>query len=134
MEFHRFEAGNLTHQEYTSKFNEMGKLVPHIVTPESRRIKCYVQGLPPKVRTLVKTTARTTIDSAVQLSAHEIEVQKMDNKRSLEKTTYETTNNKIPRKEQGHFKNNCPKTPQAKTGGGSKGRIFILGGRREGEE
>ncbi|KAI3825123.1 hypothetical protein L1987_06599 [Smallanthus sonchifolius] len=66
VEFLRFEAGTMTHQEYTTKFNEMAKLVPHLVTPESRRVKCYIQGLPPKVRTIVKSIAPETIDLAVE--------------------------------------------------------------------
>ncbi|KAI3811109.1 hypothetical protein L1987_20825 [Smallanthus sonchifolius] len=35
----QFETGTMTHQEYTTKFNEMVKLVPHLVSPESRRFK-----------------------------------------------------------------------------------------------
>ncbi|KAK1415031.1 hypothetical protein QVD17_30800 [Tagetes erecta] len=69
MEFLRLEAGSITPHEYTSRFNEMALLVPHLFTPESRRLRCYIQGLPPKVRTHVKAKGPTTFDEAVGLSA-----------------------------------------------------------------
>ncbi|GKB80304.1 hypothetical protein Tco_0947199, partial [Tanacetum coccineum] len=45
--------------------NEMEKLVPHMVTPESSRIKRYVAGLAPEIRGMVKATQPTTIQNAV---------------------------------------------------------------------
>ncbi|KAI3724775.1 hypothetical protein L1987_64540 [Smallanthus sonchifolius] len=89
-----FEAGTMTHQEYTTKFNEMAKLVPHLVTPGSRRVKCYIQGLPPKVCTLVKSIAPETIDLAMEKSAvmfYEVATQeplKVDDKRKPEEVVY----------------------------------------------
>ncbi|KAI3808976.1 hypothetical protein L1987_24939 [Smallanthus sonchifolius] len=35
-EFMWFEAGTMTHQEYTTKFNEMAKLVPHLIWRSKR--------------------------------------------------------------------------------------------------
>ncbi|GKG27625.1 reverse transcriptase domain-containing protein [Tanacetum coccineum] len=35
------------HVAYTDRFHELAKLVPHLVTPESSRIKRYIQGLAP---------------------------------------------------------------------------------------
>ncbi|GJW67063.1 putative reverse transcriptase domain-containing protein [Tanacetum coccineum] len=35
---------------YTSRFHELAKLVPHLVTPESSRIKRYIHGLAPQIR------------------------------------------------------------------------------------
>ncbi|GJR34603.1 putative reverse transcriptase domain-containing protein [Tanacetum coccineum] len=35
---------------YTDKFHELAKLVPHMVTPESSRIKRYINGLAPQIR------------------------------------------------------------------------------------
>ncbi|GKD00941.1 reverse transcriptase domain-containing protein [Tanacetum coccineum] len=38
------EAG---HAAYTDRFHELARLVPHLVTPESRKIERYVYGLAP---------------------------------------------------------------------------------------
>ena len=67
-EFLSLEAGNMTHQEYTSKFNEMARLVPELVTPESKRIKRYIQGLPLDIRRNMVTAKPGTFRSAVDLS------------------------------------------------------------------
>ncbi|KAI3716982.1 hypothetical protein L1987_68248 [Smallanthus sonchifolius] len=67
-EFLGLKAGNMTHRQYTTRFNEPARLVPHLVTTEERKIACYVQGLPDQVRTYVKANAPTTYDSAVELS------------------------------------------------------------------
>jgi hypothetical protein len=53
------------HAEYTDRFHELAKLVPHLVTPESKRIERYIYGLVPEIRGMVKTTEPTTIQSAI---------------------------------------------------------------------
>ncbi|KAD6453182.1 hypothetical protein E3N88_07887 [Mikania micrantha] len=53
-EFLTLKAGRMNHRQYTSKFNEMSRLVPYLVNTEERRMKLYVEGLPPRVRTHVK--------------------------------------------------------------------------------
>ena len=68
LEFMSLEAGDMSHQEYTSKFNEMARLVPEMVTPESRRIKKYIQGLPLGIRRNMVTAKPGTFRSAVDLS------------------------------------------------------------------
>ena len=68
LEFLSLEAGNMSHQEYTSKFNEMARLVPDLVTPESRKIKRYIQGLPLDIRRDMVTARPGTFRSAVDLS------------------------------------------------------------------
>ncbi|KAD3067668.1 hypothetical protein E3N88_35548 [Mikania micrantha] len=68
-DFMNLEVGTMTHQEYTTKFNEMSRLVPHLVTPEESRIKRYIQGFPSEVRRLVKGSAPGTYQSAVELTA-----------------------------------------------------------------
>ncbi|KAI3825644.1 hypothetical protein L1987_07168 [Smallanthus sonchifolius] len=67
-EFLGLKAGNMTHRQYTTRFNELARLVPHLVTTEERKIACYIQGLPDQVRTYVKANAPTTYDLAVELS------------------------------------------------------------------
>ncbi|KAI3705678.1 hypothetical protein L1987_75919 [Smallanthus sonchifolius] len=67
-EFLTLQAGLMTHRQYTSKYNELARLVPHLVTTEERRIHYYVQGLPPKIRTFVRANTPSTFESVVVLS------------------------------------------------------------------
>ncbi|GKB39430.1 putative reverse transcriptase domain-containing protein [Tanacetum coccineum] len=59
------EAG---HAAYTDRFHELARLVPHLVTPESRMIERYVYGLSPQIRGMVAATEPKTIQKAVQIS------------------------------------------------------------------
>ncbi|KAI3813927.1 hypothetical protein L1987_18662 [Smallanthus sonchifolius] len=67
-EFLTLQAGLMTHRQYTSKYNELARLVPHLVTTEERRIHYYIQGLPPKIRTFVNANTLSTFESVVVLS------------------------------------------------------------------
>ncbi|XP_076959623.1 uncharacterized protein LOC143635748 [Bidens hawaiensis] len=67
-DFLNLEAGNMTHREYTNKFNEMSHLVPDWVTPEAKRIKRYIQGLPVDISRLVIQSKPTTFQEVVDLS------------------------------------------------------------------
>ncbi|GJU70858.1 putative reverse transcriptase domain-containing protein [Tanacetum coccineum] len=60
---HKMVGGN--HAAYTDRFHELARLVPHMVTPESSRIKRYIAGLAPEIRGMVKATQPTTIQNAV---------------------------------------------------------------------
>ncbi|GKE71998.1 reverse transcriptase domain-containing protein, partial [Tanacetum coccineum] len=53
------------HTGYTDRFHELAKLVPHLVTPESSRIKRYIAGLAPKIRGMLRATQPTIIQSAI---------------------------------------------------------------------
>ncbi|GJV43006.1 putative reverse transcriptase domain-containing protein [Tanacetum coccineum] len=55
------------HAAYTDIFHELARLVPHLVTPESRKIERYVYGLAPQIRGMVATTESKTIQKAVQI-------------------------------------------------------------------
>ncbi|GKC40260.1 reverse transcriptase domain-containing protein [Tanacetum coccineum] len=59
------EAG---HAAYTNRFHELARLVPHLVTPESRKIERYVYGLAPQIRGMVTTMEPKTMQKAVQIS------------------------------------------------------------------
>ncbi|KAI3725261.1 hypothetical protein L1987_65042 [Smallanthus sonchifolius] len=67
-EFLNFKAGNKTHRQYTSRFNKLAQLVPHLVETEDRLIKYYVKGLPQRVRVHVKANLLSTFESVVNLS------------------------------------------------------------------
>ncbi|GKC35523.1 reverse transcriptase domain-containing protein, partial [Tanacetum coccineum] len=53
------------HAAYTYRFHELAKLVSHLVTPESSRIKRYIAGLAPKIRGVLRATQPTTIQNAI---------------------------------------------------------------------
>ncbi|GKF62428.1 reverse transcriptase domain-containing protein [Tanacetum coccineum] len=56
------------HAAYTDKFHELAKLVPHLVTLESRMIKRYVYGLALQIHKMVAKMEPKTIQKAVQIS------------------------------------------------------------------
>ncbi|GKC25187.1 putative reverse transcriptase domain-containing protein, partial [Tanacetum coccineum] len=56
------------HAVYTNRFHELARLVPHLVTPENKRIKRYVYGLTLQIRGMVAATEPTTIQKAVQIA------------------------------------------------------------------
>ncbi|GJS45016.1 hypothetical protein Tco_0595137 [Tanacetum coccineum] len=55
------------HATYTNRFHELARLVPHLVTPESRKIERYVYVLAPQIRRMVEATKPNTIQKAVQI-------------------------------------------------------------------
>ncbi|GJY54344.1 putative reverse transcriptase domain-containing protein [Tanacetum coccineum] len=56
------------HAAYTDRFHELARLVPHLVTPESRKIERYVYGLAPQICGMVAATEPKTMQKAVQIS------------------------------------------------------------------
>ncbi|GJY39817.1 putative reverse transcriptase domain-containing protein [Tanacetum coccineum] len=56
------------HAAYTDRFHELARLVPHLVTPESRMIERYVYGLALQICGMVAATEPKTIQKAVQIS------------------------------------------------------------------
>ncbi|GKF91546.1 reverse transcriptase domain-containing protein, partial [Tanacetum coccineum] len=53
------------HATYTDRFHELARLVPHLVTPKTIRIKRYVYGLASQIRGMVAAIEPTTIQSVV---------------------------------------------------------------------
>ncbi|GKB36059.1 hypothetical protein Tco_0881001 [Tanacetum coccineum] len=49
------------HVAYTDQFYELARLVPHLVTPENKRIERYIYGLAPPICVMVATIELTTI-------------------------------------------------------------------------
>ncbi|GJV21609.1 reverse transcriptase domain-containing protein [Tanacetum coccineum] len=64
-EFWNHTMVGANHVAYTDRFHELAKLVPHLVTPESSRIKRYIHGLAPQIRGMLRATQPTTIQSAI---------------------------------------------------------------------
>ncbi|GJY28472.1 putative reverse transcriptase domain-containing protein [Tanacetum coccineum] len=50
---------------YTDQFHELAKLVPHLVTPESKRIGMYISGLAPQIRGMLRATQPTMKQSVI---------------------------------------------------------------------
>ncbi|GJS20582.1 putative reverse transcriptase domain-containing protein [Tanacetum coccineum] len=64
-EFWNHKMVGANHAAYTDRFHELAKLVPHLVTPESSRIKRYLAGLAPEIRGMLRATQPTTIQNAI---------------------------------------------------------------------
>ncbi|GKA65447.1 putative reverse transcriptase domain-containing protein [Tanacetum coccineum] len=64
-EFWNHKMVGANHAAYTDRFHELAKLVPHLVTPESSRIKRYIVGLAPEIRGMLRATQPTTIQTAI---------------------------------------------------------------------
>ncbi|GKA79206.1 putative reverse transcriptase domain-containing protein [Tanacetum coccineum] len=56
------------HAAYTNRFHELARLVPHLVTPESRMIERYVYGLVLQIRWMVAATEPKTIQKTMHIS------------------------------------------------------------------
>ncbi|GKB67941.1 putative reverse transcriptase domain-containing protein [Tanacetum coccineum] len=56
------------HAAYTDRFHELARLVPHLVTPVSRKIERYMYGLAPQIRRMVAAMEQKTMQKAVQIS------------------------------------------------------------------
>ncbi|GJU98612.1 putative reverse transcriptase domain-containing protein [Tanacetum coccineum] len=65
IEFWNHKMVGANHAGYTNRFHELAKLVSHLVTSESSRIKSYIAGLAPEIRGMLRATQPTTIQSAI---------------------------------------------------------------------
>ncbi|GJX82195.1 reverse transcriptase domain-containing protein [Tanacetum coccineum] len=66
IEFWNHAMVGASHAAYTDRFNELARLVPHLVTPENKRIERYIYGLAPLIRGMVAATEPTIIQKAMQ--------------------------------------------------------------------
>ncbi|GJT51624.1 hypothetical protein Tco_0977781 [Tanacetum coccineum] len=53
---------------YTARFHELARLVPHMVTPESQRVNCYIRGLAPKIKPHVTSSEPATIQGVLSMT------------------------------------------------------------------
>ncbi|GJT02040.1 putative reverse transcriptase domain-containing protein [Tanacetum coccineum] len=65
---HKIVGSNI--DGYTARFNELARLVPHMVTLESRYVNRYIRGLAPKIKAHVTSSKRATIQGAVSMANH----------------------------------------------------------------
>nr|GEW74607.1 reverse transcriptase domain-containing protein [Tanacetum cinerariifolium] len=57
------------HVAYTDRFNELARLVPHLVTTKGKRIERYVYGLALQIQGMVVATKPKIIQKAVQIAS-----------------------------------------------------------------
>nr|GEU44116.1 hypothetical protein [Tanacetum cinerariifolium] len=55
---------------YTTRFYELARLVPHMVTPESQCVNRYIRGLAHEIKAHVTSSKPTTIQGAVSMANH----------------------------------------------------------------
>ncbi|GJS54128.1 putative reverse transcriptase domain-containing protein [Tanacetum coccineum] len=56
------------HAAYTDRFHELARLVPHLVTPENKRIERYIYGLALQIRGVVAAMEPSTIQKTMQIA------------------------------------------------------------------
>ncbi|KAI3808260.1 hypothetical protein L1987_24209 [Smallanthus sonchifolius] len=54
---------------YTTRFQELGLLVPHMITPLAREIEKYIGGLPMQIQDAALGSNPPTLEAAIRLSA-----------------------------------------------------------------
>ncbi|GJS96387.1 putative reverse transcriptase domain-containing protein [Tanacetum coccineum] len=65
LEFWNHSMVGANHAAYINRFHELAKLVPHLVTPNSKRIDRYIYGLVPQIHGMIRATQPITIQSAI---------------------------------------------------------------------
>ncbi|GKE34119.1 putative reverse transcriptase domain-containing protein [Tanacetum coccineum] len=83
-----------SHAAYTDRFHELARLVPHLVTPESRMIERYVYGLAPQILKKVKKKGSVGEPSKDRSGRD-------DNKRTRTVNAFATTVNPVERENTG---------------------------------
>ncbi|GJW79857.1 putative reverse transcriptase domain-containing protein [Tanacetum coccineum] len=124
------------HAVYTDRFHELARLVPHLVTPESRKIKRYMYSLATQIRRMVAAMEPKTMQKAVQISdaltdeavtngsikkvekRGNVEEPSKDkngrdnNKRTRTGNAFTTTANPVGRENTGHLAKDCRSMPR----------------------
>ncbi|GKB63699.1 putative reverse transcriptase domain-containing protein [Tanacetum coccineum] len=124
------------HVAYTDRFHELARLVPNLVTPESRMIEMYVYGIAPQIRRMVAATEPKTMQEAVQISGALTDetvrngsIKKVkkrgnvgetskdkngrdENKRTRTGNVFATTVNPVGRENMGHLAKDCRGVPR----------------------
>nr|GEY41344.1 reverse transcriptase domain-containing protein [Tanacetum cinerariifolium] len=88
------------HASYTNRFHELARLVPYLVTLESRKIKRYVYGLVPQICGIAAATEPNTMHKAVQIFGALIEKSVRNGsikKRTRTGNAFATTTNPVGR-------------------------------------
>ena len=97
-----YEFWNLTMEgaditAYTTRFHELSRLVPHLVTPEHKRIERYIYGLAPEIRGMVTsskpTTLRQAVDTTLNLTENAVRMGTLVKRGTIKKDVGNTSQN-----------------------------------------
>nr|GFB84806.1 hypothetical protein [Tanacetum cinerariifolium] len=113
--------------------DEVEKLVPHMVTPESQRVNRYIWGLAPEIKEHVTSSQPTTIQGAVGMANRlttdgikdgifKKKVNVRNKKRSNDQNRNQGRDDRNKRQRTGnpnHFRRNRPRINQATSAGGN---------------
>nr|GEW91220.1 hypothetical protein [Tanacetum cinerariifolium] len=89
------------HAAYADRFHELARLVPHLVTPKSRKIESYVYGLALQIRGMVAATEPNKDKNG-----------RDDNKRTSTRNAFASAVNPIGRDNTGHLAKDCRGMPR----------------------
>ncbi|GKF92452.1 reverse transcriptase domain-containing protein, partial [Tanacetum coccineum] len=64
-EFWSHSMVGASHAAYTDRFHELARFVPHLVTPETKRIERCIYGLAPQIHGMVVATKPLMIQNAI---------------------------------------------------------------------
>ncbi|MQM12179.1 hypothetical protein Taro_045095 [Colocasia esculenta] len=70
-EFLSLTQGSMTILEYNARFSELSKYAPHIVSDERRKVKKFVMGLRPSLRTRLVAIDHRTLDEALSAACRQ---------------------------------------------------------------
>ncbi|GJR91283.1 putative reverse transcriptase domain-containing protein, partial [Tanacetum coccineum] len=85
------------HAAYTDRFHELARLVPHLVTPETKRIERYIYGLATQIYRMVASTKPPTIQNVILKD--KVLTDKVVRNGSLKKSGEKIENGREPSKE-----------------------------------
>ncbi|GJU56025.1 putative reverse transcriptase domain-containing protein [Tanacetum coccineum] len=85
------------HAVYTDRFHELARLVPHLVTPETKRIERYIYGLATQIYRMVASTKPPTIQNVILKD--KVLTDKVVRNGSLKKSGEKIENGREPSKE-----------------------------------
>nr|GEW87865.1 hypothetical protein [Tanacetum cinerariifolium] len=106
------------HAAYTNRFHELARLVPHLVTPESRKIKKYVYGLAMQISgALTDEAVQNGSIKKVEKRGNAREPSKDkngrdDNKRTRTRNAFASTSNPVGRDDTSHLEKDCRGVPR----------------------
>ncbi|GJR68636.1 hypothetical protein Tco_0014701 [Tanacetum coccineum] len=96
-----------SHTAYTDRFHELARLVPHLVTPESRKISGALTDEAVRNRLIKKVEKRGNVgEPSKDKNGRD------DNKRNRTRNTFATTANPVGRENTGHLARDCSVVPR----------------------
>ncbi|GJQ91246.1 putative reverse transcriptase domain-containing protein [Tanacetum coccineum] len=124
------------HGAYTDRFHELARLVPHLVTPENKRIERYVYGLAPHIRGMEWVNKKNPEKRGNRGEPSKDRNRRDDNKRTRTGNAFATTINPVRRENTGSEARGNHQNQVVAVNGGqgrgnngnpTRGRAFMLG-------